>query len=314
MSNKKTCLIDKEHIDVFCKVLNIASDEIEKVYVNPGRSANNENFVIVVNGDSYLYRVPGLGTDKFCDRARESEAYKMLAPLEITDQVMYLCKDTGIKISKYYEESRIPLNENKDELKASMQTMRRLHEENLQIPYTDTLFDRMKRYRTFALDAGGEKYYLPGFDEYLVNMQELEQNLDKLNIKFCFTHGDVSINNMLITKEYPYPILIDMEFPAMGDPIGDIATFCVDAEYRKDDIVLMLEYYLGKKPTLTEQYHVLGLSAAAGMMWYSWATYKAAVEEDNQLFLDFRNDYHQYIKEVYGSTLEVFQHIKDNFK
>lgn len=309
MNSSESCLIDKENIDFFCSVLNITRDEIEEIYVNPGRSANNENFVIVAKGQSYLYRIPGFGSDKFSNRAREAQAYKMLAPHKITDQVIHLCKDTGIKISKYYEESRIPLSSNKEELIASMQTLRRLHEESLQFPYTDTLFDRMERYRIYALEAGGEQYYLPGFDEYLANMREFKHNLEKLDIELCFTHGDVSINNMLITKEYPYPILIDMEFPSMGDPIGDVATFCVDAEYRKDDIVLMLEYYLGRQPSLTEQYHVMGLSAVTAMMWYSWATYKAAVEEDNQMYLDFRDAYHQYVDEVYGSTLEVFSHI-----
>lgn len=306
---KNSTLIGKEHVDLFCSVINVTRDEVEEIYVNPGRSANNENFVIVAKDQSYLYRIPGFGSEKFSNRARESKAYEMLASLAITDQVIYLCKDTGIKISKYYKESRIPLSNNKDELVASMQTLRRLHEEKIDFDYTDTLFDRMERYRRYALDAGGQEFYLPGFDKYLTNMKGFKKNLDKLDIELCFTHGDVSINNMLITKEYPYPILIDMEFPAIGDPIGDIATFCVDAEYRKDDIILMLEYYLGRKPNLTEQYHVLGLSAVTAMMWYSWAAYKAAVEEDNQLYLDFRDAYHQYVGEVYGSTLEVFSHI-----
>jgi thiamine kinase-like enzyme len=152
---------------------------------------------------------------------------------------------------------------------------------------------------------------LPGFDKYLEDMREFKSNLEKLDIKNTFTHGDVSINNMLITKEYPYPILIDMEFPSMGDPIGDIATFCVDAEYREDDIVLMLEYYLDRKASLIEQYHLLGLCAVTAMMWYSWATYKSAVEKDNQMYLDFRDAYHQYVEEVYGSTLKVYSQIKD---
>lgn len=313
MNYKDSYLIDKEHIELFCSVNNITKDKIDKVYVNPGRSANNENFVIEAQGKSYLYRIPGFGSDKFSNRGREAEAYKMLAPYEITDQVIYLSDDTGVKISKFYEESRIPLSGDKDELAASMQILRRLHETNLKFSYTDTLFDRMERYRTYALDAGGEQYYLPGFDGYLENMREFKHNLDKLDIKLCFTHGDVSINNMLITKEYSYPILIDMEFPSMGDPIGDVATFCVDAEYREEDIVLMLEYYLGRKPDLTEQYHVLGLSAVTAMMWYSWAAYKAAVEEDNQLYLDFRDSYHQYVGEVYKHTLDVFSEIKDQF-
>lgn len=300
-------LLDKEHIDLFCKVLNITSGDIQDVYVNPGRSANNSNFVFVANNRSYLYRIPGTGTDKFCSRTREVLAYEMLAPLKITDEVIYLSEDTGIKISKYYEKSKIPTSTNKDELKASMSILKELHGYKIDFPFTDTIFDRMERYRTFVYEVGGEKFYLPGFDEYLENMREFMKNSDGIDTQLCFTHGDASINNILITKEYKHPILIDIEFPAMADPFEDIATFCVDADYREKNILLMLDYYLGREGTLAEQYHVLGLCAVAAMMWYSWAAYKCAVEEENQLFINFRDDYHQYVAEVYGSALEVFK-------
>ena len=298
-------LLGKEHIDTFCEALKISENEIEKVYVNPGRSANNTNFVIATQEDSYLYRIPGSGTDKFCSRANEALAYETLASLKITDEVIYLSKDTGIKISKYYENSRIPYNDNKNELFSSMQTLRRLHNLDIKFPHVDSLFDRMKRYRKFALDVGGEIYYLEGFSDYYNSMMEFEDNVKNTTIKKCFTHGDASINNFLITNEHPYPILIDMEFPAMSHPFDDIATFCVDAEYRKNDILLMTEYYLERKPSPFEQYHILGLCSVAAMMWYSWAVYKSAVEENNKLFLDFRNDYHKYVEEVYSEAIKV---------
>jgi len=299
-------LLNDEHIRIFCDVLNINGNQIERIYINPGRSANNKNYVIVANGQSYLYSVPGPGTEKFCNREREALAYKMLAPLKITDEVIFIDKKTGVKISKYYEGSRIPDQNNKAELAASMQVLRTLHESDINFGYVDTLFDRMEKYYQFALEVGGEKYYLDGYENYLMQLRQFKNNIATSNNKICFTHGDASINNLLVTKEHSKPILIDMEFPAMSDPYDDVATFCIDAEFRTDNILLMLEYYLGRKPTLEEQYHILGLCAVAGMMWYSWATYKSAVEEDKKLFLDFRDAYHQYINEVYSDAQRIY--------
>ena len=34
------------------------------------------------------------------------------------------------------------------------------------------------------------------------------------------------------------------------------------------------------------------------MMWYAWTAYKCAVTIENQQFIDFRDDYHQYLKEM----------------
>jgi thiamine kinase-like enzyme len=310
MNKKFTNLIGRQHIEKFCSVLKISQDEISDIYVNPGRSANNANFVFDVGGKTFLYRIPGVGTEKFSSRKREKLAYKTLEPFKITDEAIFLSEKTGIKISKYYVGSKIPCRKNKAQLAASMRTLKRLHRLGIDFPHTDTLFDRAKRYRRFALGAGGEKYYLKGFDKYLDAAKTIEKNIYKNPPKFCFTHGDASINNILITQQHEHPILIDMEFPAFSDPFEDIATFCVDAEYRKNDILLMLEYYLCRKGSARERYHVLGLSVIAAMMWYSWAAYKCAAEKNNRQFLDFRDDYHSYIDEVHPSVLEAFDKIQ----
>lgn len=309
MEKKYLNLVDEKHINLFCKVLAISQDDIDDIYVNPGRSANNSNYVFVVDGSTFLYRIPGKGTEKFCSRVRESLAYETLSDFKITDEVIYLSKETGIKISKYYMDSRIPSDVDRNELMACMSTIKRLHGLEIDFPYTDTLFDRMERYESFVRDVGGKEFYLDGFVDYFIKIRKLKKHIYNDRMGFCFTHGDASINNILITKEYSYPILIDMEFPAMSDPFDDIATFCVDAEYREKGILQMLKYYLGRAGTLEEQFRVLGLSVIASMMWYSWAAYKCAVEENNQLFIDFRDAYHQYVKEVYNSTMKIYKKI-----
>lgn len=203
-------------------------------------------------------------------------------------------------MSKYYEHSRIPDSKNRDELQASMRTLRKLHEVKIDFGYTDTLFQRMERYKSFVYDVGGERFFLEGIDQYFIKMEQFKNELQSIDdVRHVFIHGDASINNFLITKEYDYPILIDFEFPAMGDPYDDLATFCVDAEYRKDDILQLLELYLGEKPSKSQQYKLLGLCVVGALMWYCWAAYKAAIETNNQLYIDFRDSYHQYVSDVY---------------
>lgn len=300
-------VVEKEHIEYFCKVMQIDETEIEGIYVNPGRSANNSNFVFVVNKESYLYRVPGKGTDLFCSREREALAYNLLKGYKITDEVIYLSTDSGIKISKYYENSRIPLSEKADELEACMKSLKKLHSLKLDFQYKDTLFDRMRRYNSFVKEVNGEQFYLDGFYTYWEELKNFEKIVKEKEDMFCFTHGDASINNFLITKEYAYPLLIDLEFPAVAHPFEDIATFCVDADYREISILKMLDYYVGRKATTFEQYHVLGLCVTGAMMWYSWAAYKCAVEKNNQQFISFRNDYEKYITEVGDSLRKISQ-------
>ena len=203
----------------------------------------------------------GEGTELFSSREREALAYKLLKPLKLTDEVLYLDPNIGVKISKYYEDSRIPDSDNLDELKESMLLLKKLHKISVDFDYTDTLFDRVDRYRKFAADVEGDNFYLDGYDDYLEKYNCFKNYYSDKGTELCFTHGDASINNVLVTKEYDSPILIDLEFPALADPISDVAEFCIDAEYRKDKILLMLEYYLERKPTIEKEFYLIGLCA-----------------------------------------------------
>lgn len=145
-SKKNIDLLSRYHLEHICSFFKLGIEDIQELYVNPGRSANNENYVIKIGGKSYLYRVPGMGSDLFCDRKKEYEAYMLLKPYGITDEVLFLDENTGIKLSVYYEGSHIPYSDDDEELRESMRMLRLLHEINVDFPHHETLFDRMEQY------------------------------------------------------------------------------------------------------------------------------------------------------------------------
>lgn len=276
--------------------MEIEETDITDLYVNPGRSANNSNYVFEVSDTAYLYRVPGSGSGKFTSRKREIAAYELLKPYNITDEIVYM-DESGSKVTIYYKDSRIPNNNEKD-LKASMMALKHLHKLNLDFDFEDSIFDRVKRYHDFAVEVGGSEYFLAGFDKYFEYMFEFEKEYQAANYPKHFVHGDASINNLLFVGDNEEPLLIDLEFPSKATAFEDIAIFCVDADFRSDQIILMLEYYLEREATETEKYYILNLAGSAALMWYGWAAYKCSVEEDNQQFIDFRDDYQSYIEDI----------------
>lgn len=283
-------------IEDFLEKTKLSRESIIDMYVNPGRSANNSSYVFETTEGNFLYRIPGKGTEKFCDRNLEIKAYEKLAKYNIFDEIIYI-DDSGIKISKYYKNSRIPLNDF-EELRKTMKVFRTLHSLPLEFPRKESLFDRAKRYNTYVLEVGGEEYYLNNFKIYQEELIKFEEYWNNLNVEFVFTHGDASINNILILKNEETPKLIDLEFPTMSDSFDDLATFSVDANFLEEDIINILELYLGRKSTDEEKYHVLGLTATATLMWYSWAAYKSKEEKNKKPFINFRNDYDKYLGEI----------------
>ena len=55
-------------------VLGIKKSEITDIYDSPGRSLNNTNYVVEVQEDKYLLRIPGKGTELFNDRLAEKRS------------------------------------------------------------------------------------------------------------------------------------------------------------------------------------------------------------------------------------------------
>ena len=51
-------------------------------------------------------------------------------------------------------------------------------------------------------------------------------------------------------------------------------------------------------------------------MWYSWATYKAAIEKENEMYINFRDDYQSYLDDLSKSlkSMNLFKRTKTTVK
>lgn len=279
-------------IDLLCHILNIKREDITRIYDNPGRSLNNNNYIVEVNNDSYIIRMPGKGTELFCDRHVEKSAYIELKKHNLAEENFYLDAVSGIKISKYYENSRIVNSQNNNELKKLMKKLRMLHESNLKFK-PDNVIDRIKRYDSYVKKVDGEKFYSDTFIKLKNEMLEKEKSIVKLfSIKPI--HGDLSPNNVIVTEDGDI-VFIDLEFVCMSDPFTDLANFSHDGNYTPEKTIELLSLYLNREPKREEKFKMLLICSLVSIMWYSWAVFKMAVEiQDRAKFKEYRDQYLEY--------------------
>lgn len=296
-------------LDLMDKVLGIKRSEITNIYDSPGRSLNNTNYVVEVNDDKYLLRIPGKGTELFNDRQAEKDAYNQLNHKNLVEEAYFIDPISGIKISKFYEGSRIIDATNNEELRALMVQLRKLHEGDYQFK-EDNVFERMRRYDAYVASVGGRKYYTKAFKKIHQYILDQEQKVEKL-FETKPIHADLSPNNVLVTKE-GNNVLIDLEFISMGDPYTDIANFAHDGMYTPERTVELLEIYLDRPATELEKYKVLLIASAVSIMWYIWAVYKMAVEEsDFRMYKSYRDQYLHWAILMQKASLEYAHLIKD---
>lgn len=279
-------------VDLLKEELGIKREDITKIYDNPGRSTNNYNYIVEVNEKKYILRIPGVGTELFSNREYEKQGYDQLKNSGLIEENYFLDPISGIKISKYYSNSRIIDQNDEQELKQMMTKIKKLHNGKYKF-VGDNVFERIRRYDSYVARVNGRKYYTEEFKKLHKKVLETEAEISKL-FEIKPIHGDLSPNNVLL-DENKNIILIDLEFISMGDPYTDLATFSHDGNQTPEETIKLLEIYLDRKPNKKEIYKLLKLCSLVSIMWYSWAVFKMAVEEqEREKFRSYRDIYYNY--------------------
>ena len=254
----------------------------------------NDSFVFSVRGNPgyYILRVPGAGTEMLVSRENEYDVYQKVLPLGICDDIVYICKDSGVKISRYWENSRICDKDSESDVRASMKVLRDFHDLGIEVPHEFCLFERIQYYE--GLLHGIPSHY----SDYKITKSRIFDLKDYLNIiqkKHVLTHIDAVPSNFLFLPSGEV-YLIDWEYAAMQDPHIDIAMFAVYAMYDKKETDNLINiYFLGNvEPQIRKK--IYAYVALCGLLWSNWCEYKAVHGVE---FGEYALRQYQFAKEFY---------------
>lgn len=284
LENDARQAIGPERLARICRVLGIQADEMS-VRPNPNSGMNNATFIISARAGQYLYRVPGKGTEQFSSRANEAFACRALASYRITDEVLDYDEATGAKLSVYYQGSRVCDPNSDDDLRMAMQLLRRYHALPVRLQGRDDPYMRMRQYGDIARDAGSGLLRRADYAELRARVEQSAELFACAEDELCPVHADCLPGNVLFRADGE-PILIDLEFAAMGCAYGDLADFCHDAQLAPERCAALLGMYLTREPAPQELRRLYFYCAAVALMWSGWAAYKAQTERAEAEFFD----------------------------
>ena len=259
----------------------------------------NDSIVFSVKGNPghYILRVPGAGTDMLISRENEYEVYQKILPLGICDDIVYICKESGVKISRYWENSRICDKNSADDVKASMKVLRDFHDLGLSVPHEFCLFERIQYYEGLLrgkpsrhCDYGLVKSRIFGLKNYLSNIKK----------SHVLTHIDAVPSNFLFLPGGEIH-LIDWEYAAMQDPHIDIAMFAVYSMYDKKETDSLIDMYFCEGVLLETRKKIYAYVAICGLLWSNWCEYKAVYGVE---FGEYALSQYRFAKEYYDFFTE----------
>lgn len=283
---------DNQALNLIAKVFAVSEAQITRIQcLKTGMT--NKSFLFEVKNQQYICRVPGPGTQMLINRQQEKAVYDIIAPLNITESLIYLDGETGYKISRYYPDARTANGKDREEMRACMAVLKQLHDAKLAVSHTFNLAERIDFYEKLCRETGGIL-----FEDYQTTKEwagYLQAAAAPAGRPVCLSHIDPNPDNFLILGSGEVK-LIDWEYAAMADPLLDIAMCAIYCYYDFDEAIALLSLYQGREADPDERKILIALMGLSGLLWSLWAVYKSHLGEE---FGEYTIIMYRYAKKAY---------------
>lgn len=251
-----------------CNTLKCKDNDISNI-VQIHKGLTNMIFSFECNGNKYIYRQPGIGTDKIIDREKEFLAQQIAKDRGLDSSLIACNPQKGWKICKFLENIEFSY-EDKNDIKKGIALIKKMHSKN---NYTlGWEFNMLEQAEKIQNQISSEYYDShKNFVELQQKITELYYLIKKDNIDIEMCHNDICPNNILIGKNETY--LIDWEYAGDNDPAADICSFIINYNFSDQQCDEILNEYLGHIMTLQEKRHYYGYIAVTAYFYFSWAIY-----------------------------------------
>ena len=272
--------VDSNIFNNIVSVLGCEKSQIHDFYpLNQGLTNLSCHFSVGEGGDEreYVYRHPGVGTEKMVNRAAEEAGLRLARDLGLDSTFIYEDQRQGWKISRFVTNARSLDPHDPVQLKRAMRMSRRLHESGAVLDRSFDFVEEGLGYERLLAERGPVE--IPGYDELKRKVLRLKEYAEKDGFSRCVSHNDFFYLNFLVDERDEYS-LIDWEYAGMSDEASDFGTFTVCCELSDDEAAEALRDYFDREPTLRERRHFWSYVVFAGWCWYVWSLEKEA-EGDN---------------------------------
>jgi len=283
---------NNECLEAITRVFGVSQNEIRAI--RPLKDGmTNMSFVFEVHGEPFVFRQPGVGTHMLINRQMEKRNYELVAPLKLTDEIIYFDGDSGVKISKYYEGARVSNPEDDNEVQKLMQLLKSIHDAGIKTEHRFDIAERINFYEGLAKEL--DAILFSDYEEVRKKANELLAFRQALGIPEVLCHIDYIFANVLHLPNKEIRV-IDWEYSGAADPLIDIAMFSIYTYYKKEQMDVALRHYLGRNPTRREEARLYMYVALGGFLWSLWAEYKQGLGDE---FGEYPLDMYRYMKDYY---------------
>lgn len=244
----------------------------------------NLNYLVEINSEPYIVRIPGNGTKALINRVEEEENLKLGSDLGINPELVYFNASSGLKITRKIENAQTLTQDTakgEEMLVKAAEIFKKLHHSTKKMGNQFKLFEMMAHYETLALRADGDFY--SGFEKVKEQIKELQYKFNAFLIVETPCHIDPACSNFILDDEGRV-YLIDWEYGGMFDPMWDVAAFALESGLSKSEEAKFHSYYFQREVTAKEQERILLHKIFQDYLWSLWTVFKEEKGDDFGLY------------------------------
>lgn len=265
--------------DKLINILDIKEDDIYKVEAVGGMT--NKNYLANIRGIDYILRIPGISTESMINRSNEKRNSKLAFKLGIDTEILYFNEDTGIKISKFINNSetlspRTAKIEENMELTTSI--LRKLHNSNIKFENEFNVFDEIKKYELLLKQMNS--YNFQDYEYVKDKVIQLDKILNQLGKDTKPCHNDTVAENF-VKGDNDRIYLIDWEYSGNNDPMWDLAAHIIECNFNEYEEEMFLQKYF-ETSNIEDKYlnKILIYKICQDFLWSLWTKIKEANGDD----------------------------------
>ena len=251
---------------------------IDRVEFIPGGKTNESYIVYGKDGEKYLARIAGEGTEHYIDRKKEAHNINVANRIGVSPKLF--CADHYNLLLQYIDgtcttsQNILFLNDN---LQKITEQFRILHDSSEQFEGKFSFIEDFEIYKAEFFRTG-----TPVPREMKENEEELYRLTqwvdDHYSDDVCPVHSDVVLQNFIFTEERAY--MVDWEYSTMADRYLELASFCTQNILASGVEKLFLkQYFSGHEPDFDMGKFLL-YKMAISFRWIYWHLNNVAHDKD----------------------------------
>lgn len=243
--------------------------------VEPLAGMTNRNYRVVVEGASYVARIPGEGTEEYVDRKADEQAARVTSELGVNAPLVHYDAQAGIQITRFIDDGitmSAELFKDPGAVRRAALSFKRLHGSGRTFL---NRFDEKEIARSYLEILRSKDAPLPqGYDRVQREADAIRAALAASSAGLAPCHNDPAPENLVDTGKRVY--ILDREFGGNNDPFWDLGDLSVETDFSQEQDRILLEAYLGREPGPAEYGRVALQKSLVFLLWTLWGLLQEA--------------------------------------